>query len=74
MQFLGRQRGRRPEEPSRPGTAKLLVQGVEIKEAQQPFSGANAVAYPKGSFLVPMAQPKMGLVRYLLGRTFCVSG
>jgi hypothetical protein len=50
--------------------AKLLVQGVEIKEALQPFSGANGVAYPKGSFLVPMAQPKMGLIRYLLGRTF----
>jgi hypothetical protein len=50
--------------------AKLLVQGVEIKEAQQAFTGANGVAYAKGSFLVSMAQPKMGLIRYLLGRTF----
>ena len=43
--------------------AKLLVQGVEIKEAQQPFTGANGVGYAKGSFMVPMAQPKMGLIR-----------
>ncbi len=28
------------------------------------------MSYAAGSFLVPMAQPKMGLVRYLLGRTF----
>ena len=26
--------------------------------------------YPAGSFVIPMAQPKMGLIRYLLGRTF----
>ena len=26
--------------------------------------------YPAGSFVISMAQPKMGLIRYLLGRTF----
>ena len=28
------------------------------------------MTYPAGSFVVSMAQPKMGLIRYLLGRTF----
>jgi hypothetical protein len=28
------------------------------------------VTYPAGSFVVSTAQPKMGLIRYLLGRTF----
>lgn len=50
--------------------AKLLVQGVEVRVADKPFVGANGVSYAAGSYLVPMAQPKMGLVRYLLGRTF----
>jgi hypothetical protein len=50
--------------------AKLLVQGVEIREAQKPFTGSNGVGYAAGALVVPMAQPKMGLVRYLLGRTF----
>lgn len=50
--------------------AKLLVQGIEVRVADTPFVGSNGVAYAAGSFVVPMAQPKMGLVRYLLGRTF----
>ena len=28
------------------------------------------MTYPAGSFVISMAQPKMGLIRYLLGRTF----
>ena len=28
------------------------------------------MTYAAGSFVVSMAQPKMGLIRYLLGRTF----
>jgi hypothetical protein len=28
------------------------------------------MSYPEGSFVVSMAQPKMGLIRYLMGRTF----
>jgi hypothetical protein len=50
--------------------AKLLVQGVEVRTADRPFTGSNGIAYAAGSYVVPMAQPKMGLVRYLLGRTF----
>jgi hypothetical protein len=48
---------------------KLLVQGVEVQRARAPFS-AGDVTYGAGSFVVSMAQPKMGLIRYLLGRTF----
>src|SRR5271156_1146368 len=28
------------------------------------------MTYPAGSFVISLAQPKMGLIRYLLGRTF----
>ncbi len=49
---------------------KLLVQGIEIKEATKPFSLQSGMAYGPGTFVVSMAQPKMGLIRYLLGRTF----
>ena len=48
---------------------KLLVQGVEIHQARKPFS-VGAVTYGAGSFVVSAAQPKRGLIRYLLGRTF----
>jgi hypothetical protein len=47
----------------------LLLSGVEIKKAQQEFRVGNAV-YPEGSFVISLAQPKMGLIRNLLGRTF----
>jgi hypothetical protein len=49
---------------------KLLVQGIEIQRASKPFTTASGMMYPAGSFVVLMAQPKMGLIRYLLGRTF----
>jgi zinc carboxypeptidase len=49
---------------------KLLVQGIEIKQATKSFSLSSGMTYATGSFVVSMAQPKMGLVRYLLGRTF----
>jgi hypothetical protein len=48
---------------------KLLVQGVEVQEAKNEFRSGNAV-FGAGSYVVPMAQPKMGVVRWLLGRTF----
>ncbi len=49
---------------------KLLLQGIEIQRASKPFTTAEGMMYPAGSFVLSMAQPKMGLIRYLLGRTF----
>jgi hypothetical protein len=49
---------------------KLLVQGIEIERASKPFTTGGGMTYPAGSFVISMAQPKMGLIRYLLGRTF----
>jgi hypothetical protein len=46
----------------------LLLSGVEIKRANREFRVGNAV-YPEGSFVITLAQPKMGLIRNLLGRT-----
>ncbi|MEK7751931.1 MAG: M14 family metallopeptidase, partial [Acidobacteriota bacterium] len=48
---------------------KLLAQGIEIQQAPKGFTTADGVGYPAGSWVVPMAQPKMGVIRYLLGRT-----
>jgi hypothetical protein len=47
----------------------LLLSGIEIKVAQSPFT-VDGVTYPDGSFLISLAQPKMGLIRNLLGQTF----
>jgi hypothetical protein len=49
---------------------KLLVQGIEIHRASKAFTTANGMMYPANSFVISMEQPKMGLIRYLLGRTF----
>jgi hypothetical protein len=49
---------------------KLLGQGIEVQRVTKAFNTASGMAYPEGSFVVSMAQPKMGLIRYLLGRTF----
>jgi hypothetical protein len=49
---------------------KLLVQGIEIHQSPKGFATADGMTYGPGSFVVTMAQPKMGLIRYLLGRTF----
>ena len=49
---------------------KLLLQGVEIHQAPKGFTTPDGVTYPAGSYVVSMAQPKMGVIRYLLGRTF----
>ena len=48
---------------------KLLVQGIDVQRARGEFRSGGMVFGP-GSFVVPMAQPKMGVVRWLLGRTF----
>ncbi len=47
----------------------LLLSGIEIKQAQKELS-ARGVIYPKGSFFISLAQPKMGLIRNLIGQTF----
>lgn len=48
---------------------KLLLQGIEILASPRGFTTAGGVIYPAGSWVVSLAQPKMGLIRYLLGRT-----
>jgi len=48
---------------------KLLQQGVEVRRATEAFNHEGRV-YGAGSWVVSMAQPKRGLIRWLLGRTF----
>jgi hypothetical protein len=47
----------------------LMDSGVEVHQARSQFIVEGKV-YGPGSFVVPMAQPKQGLVRWMLGRTF----
>jgi len=47
----------------------LLMSGVEIKQAKEAFNVCSVI-YPEDSFVISLAQPKMGLIRNLLGRTF----
>jgi hypothetical protein len=47
----------------------LLASGVEVQEAMAQVIVDGRVFGP-GSFVVPMAQPKQALVRWMLGRTF----
>jgi hypothetical protein len=46
----------------------LLQSGIEIQRARTSFTASGAT-YPEGSFIISLAQPKMGLIRNLLGRT-----
>jgi hypothetical protein len=48
---------------------KLLFQGIEIHVAMGDFT-ADGVAYTKGSYVIKLDQPKYGLVKSLLGKTF----
>jgi hypothetical protein len=48
---------------------KLLGQGVTVERAPDQFIHEGRV-YGAGSFVVSMAQPKRGLIRWVLGRTF----
>ncbi|MBN1274439.1 MAG: peptidase M14 family protein [Candidatus Aminicenantes bacterium] len=47
----------------------LWQSGIEIKQALEDFSIEERM-YDEGSFVISLAQPKMGLIRNLLGRTF----
>jgi hypothetical protein len=47
----------------------LMLSDVEIQIAEAQFRAGGRL-YEEGSFVVSLAQPKMGLVRNLLGRTF----
>jgi hypothetical protein len=47
----------------------LLNQGVEVLQASAPFS-QDSRSYGAGTYVVSMAQPKMGVVRWMLGRTY----
>ncbi len=47
----------------------LLAQGIEVMQSAKGFTTPEGAVYPPGSFYVSMAQPKMGLIRYLLGET-----
>jgi len=49
---------------------KLLVQGIDIQKATKPFTSADGHSYEAGSYIISMAQPKMGLIRNLLDRNF----
>ncbi len=48
---------------------KLLGQGIVVQRAESQLTHDGRV-YGAGSFVVSMAQPKMGVIRWLLGRTF----
>jgi hypothetical protein len=47
---------------------KLLLQGLDIYEAEDKFV-AGDVIFPAGSYLLPLSQPKRGLLKTLLGKT-----
>ena len=46
----------------------LMLSDIEILRAGRAFK-AGDVSYGAGSYVIPLAQPKMGLIRNLLGRT-----
>lgn len=48
---------------------KLLLQGITVERASREFEHEGRV-YAAGSFVVSMAQPKQGVVRWLLGKTY----
>ena len=47
----------------------LRGQGIEVQRAPEAFTHEGH-AYGAGTFVVDMAQPKRGVIRWLLGRTF----
>jgi hypothetical protein len=49
--------------------SRLLGQGITVERATLDFQHEDRV-YAAGSYVVSMAQPKRGVIRWLLGRTF----
>jgi hypothetical protein len=47
---------------------KLLAQGIEVHLARGTLRGGNSL-YTEGSYVVSLAQPKLGVAKTLLGRT-----
>ncbi len=47
---------------------KLLLQGITVERAPAAFTHEGRV-YGEGSYVVSLAQPKRGVVRWLMGRT-----
>ena len=47
----------------------LLGQGIHVERATEAFTHEGRI-YEAGTHIVSMAQPKMGVIRWLLGRTF----
>ncbi|MDX1646009.1 MAG: M14 family zinc carboxypeptidase [Longimicrobiales bacterium] len=48
---------------------KLLLQGITVERATRAFTHEGR-AYGSGTYVVSRAQPKQGVARWLLGRTF----
>ncbi|MEZ4423752.1 MAG: M14 family metallopeptidase [Gemmatimonadota bacterium] len=48
---------------------KLMGQGIEVRRADGGFTHEGRV-YGAGTYVVTLAQPKRGVIRWLLGRTF----
>ena len=48
---------------------KLLLQGITVERAPEGFNHEGHV-YGAGSYVVSMAQPKRGVIRWLLGQTY----
>ncbi|MBN1682467.1 peptidase M14 family protein, partial [Candidatus Bathyarchaeota archaeon] len=53
--------------------SKLLVQGIEIEVSDERIIVEN-VSYEKGTYIIPLDQPKSGLVETLLGQTLYPDG
>ena len=48
---------------------KLLLQGITVERAEDGFTHEGRV-YGEGSYVVSLAQPKRGVIRWLLGQTY----
>ena len=62
-----------PEDQHDPRTMELMIeklfaQGLKMYKAKEPFT-ADGFIYGGGSYIIPLAQPKMGLIKTLLLKT-----